>query len=196
MKKVVWKLGLVLSLFSILLIAACAKPPTEEIANADKAISTAKSQEADLYVPDIFSKAQEQMKKANDLVAEKKYKEAKEAALEVVKLTQEAIALVEQNKQKMKEELENMLPDIQKALDETKSAAMTAIKKKAVASKEELQNAIGKFELDMTSVKEQLQAGKIRQASDLAKTLSEQINSQKQSLADLMAQAQQKPAKK
>jgi len=194
MNKVVWKLGMVLALFSILLISACAKPPTEEMAKADKAIADAKAKEADLYVPDIFTKAQDQMNKANEMVTAKKYKEAKTAALEVVKLTQEAVSLIEQNKQKMKEELEKMLPDLQKALDETKSAATAAIKKKAVSSKEELQSTIGKFELDMTSVKEQLQAGKIKQASDLAKMLLEQINAQKQSLIDMAAQ--QKPAKK
>jgi hypothetical protein len=46
----------------------------------------------------------------------------------------------------------------------------------------------------MTAVKEQLQAGKIRQAIDLAKSLIEQANAQKQNLTDAMAQL--KPAKK
>jgi hypothetical protein len=50
------------------------------------------------------------------------------------------------------------------------------------------------MELDMAAVKEQLQAGKIREASDLAKSLTEQANTQKQSLTDAMAQL--KPAKK
>jgi hypothetical protein len=94
----------------------------------------------------------------------------------------------------MKEELEAMLPDVQKALDEVKGLAATAIKKKAVPSKDELQAAIGKLELDMTAVKEQLQAGKIRQAMDLAKSLIEQATAQKQTLTDAMAQL--KPAKK
>ncbi len=194
MKKAFWKFGMVLFVLTVSLIFACSKPPTEEMAKAEKAVADAKAKEADLYVPDIFAKAQDEMKKANDFVAAKKYKEAKTAALEVVKLAQESVTLIEQNKQKMKEELEKMLPDVQKALDETKSAATAAIKKKAVSSKEELQSTIGKLELDMTSVKEQLQAGKIRQASDLARTLSEEIKAQRQNLADLMAQ--QKPAKK
>jgi hypothetical protein len=94
----------------------------------------------------------------------------------------------------MKEELDTILTDVQKALDETKSLAATAIRKKAVASKDELQSVIGKFELDMTNIKEQLQADKIRHASDLAKSLSEQINAQKQNLTDAIGQ--QKGAKK
>jgi len=82
-------------------------------------------------------------------VTQKKYDEAKTAAMEAAKIAQQAASLVEQNKQKMKEELEKMLPDIQKTLDDTKSLAAAAIKKKAVASKDELQSAIGKLELDI-----------------------------------------------
>ena len=164
------------------------------MAAADKAIADAKAKEADVYVQDVFAKAQDEMKKAGEMVAAKKYEEAKTAALEAAKIAQQAVAQVDQNKQKMKEEVEAMLPDVQKAIDETKALAATAIKKKSVASKDELQSAIGKLELDMTNVKDQLQAGKIRQAGDLAKSLSEQVNTQKQSLTDALAQP--KAAKK
>jgi len=194
MKQAVWKTGLVVCMFALSLVFACAKPPTQEIANAEKAIADAKTKEADLYVQDVFTKAMDEMKKAGEMVTAKKYDEAKTAAMEAAKMAQQSVTLIEQNKQKMKEELEAMLPDVQKALDEVKTLAATAIKKKAVASKDELQSAIGKLELDMTAVKEQLQAGKIRQAVDLAKSLTEQANAQKQSLTDAMAQL--KPAKK
>lgn len=194
MKQAVWKTGLVVCMFALSLVFACAKPPTQEMADAAKAIADAKAKEADLYVEDVFTKAQDEMKKATDLVTAKKFDEAKTAALEATKMVQQAASLVEENKQKMKVELETMLPNVQKALDELKSLAATAIKKKAVPSKDELQAAIGKLELDMTSVKEQLLAGKIRQAMDLAKSLIEQANAQKQSLTDAMGQ--QKAAKK
>lgn len=188
MNRVVWKTGLIVCMFVLSFIIACAKPPTQEIADAAKAIADAKAKEADLYVQDVFTKAQDEIAKANEMVAAKKYTEAKTAAMEAAKMAQQAVSLVEQNKQKMKEELEAMLPDVQKTLDEVKGLAATAIKKKAVASKEELQSAIGKLELDMTDVKEQIQSGKIRQASDLAKSLAEQINTQKQTLTDAMGQ--------
>jgi hypothetical protein len=193
MKQAGWKTGLIVCMFALSLIFACAKPPTQEITSAENAIADAKAKEADLYVKDLFTKALEGMGKAKEMVTAKKYDEAKNAALEATKMAQQAVSLVEQNKQKMKADLEAMLPDVQKVLDETKNLAATAIKKKA-AVKDEVQSVIGKFELDMTNAKEQLQAGKIQQASDLAKSLSEQINAQKQTLTDAMAQ--QKPAKK
>jgi hypothetical protein len=194
MKQAVWKIGLVVCMFALSLVFACAKPPTQEIANAEKAIADAKAKEADLYAQDVFTKAQDEMKKAGEMVTAKKYDEAKTAAMEAAKMAQQSVSLVDQNKQKMREELEAMLPDVQKAIDEVKTLAARAIKKKAVASKDELQSAIGKLELDMTAVKEQLKAGKIREANDLAKPLTEQANAQKQSLTDAMGQ--QKAAKK
>ncbi|HZV48104.1 MAG TPA: hypothetical protein VFG06_12265 [Thermodesulfovibrionales bacterium] len=194
MKQVAWKTGLIVCMFVLSFILACAKPPTQEIADAGKAIADAKAKGADLYVEDVFAKAQDEMKIASEMVTAKKYTEAKTAAMEAAKIAQQAASLVEQNKQKMKDELEAMLPDLQKSLDEVKSLAATAIKKKAGAPKDELLSAIGKLELDMTNVKEQIQSGQIRQASDLAKSLTEQANSQKQSLTDAMGQ--QKEAKK
>ena len=194
MKQAGWKTGLIVCMFALSLIFACAKPPTQEIANAEKAIADAKAKEADLYVQDVFAKAQDEMKKAGEMVIAKKYEEAKTAALEAAKMAQQAASLVEQNKQKMKEELEKMLPEIQKTLDDTKNLATAAIKKKTSASKEEIQAAIGKLELDMTGVKEQLQSGKVRQAADLAKSLLDQITAQKQNLTDAIGQ--QKAAKK
>ncbi|MBS1238669.1 MAG: hypothetical protein H6R39_329, partial [Deltaproteobacteria bacterium] len=63
MKQAVWKTGLVLTVCvcALSLIFACAKPPTQEIADAVKAIADAKAKEADLYVEDIFAKAQDEM---------------------------------------------------------------------------------------------------------------------------------------
>lgn len=184
MKLAVWAVRLAVCVCALSVIFACAKPPTQEIADAEKAIADAKNKEADLYVEDVFAKAQDQMKKAAEMVAAKKYSEAKTAAIEAAKMAGQAASLSDQNKQNMKAELEAMLPVVQKALEEVKGLATTAIRKKAVASKDELQSAIGKLELDMTAVREQLGEGKIRQAYDLLKSLSEQADSQKQILTE------------
>jgi hypothetical protein len=195
MKYTGWKHGLVVCMFAfaLALVFACAKPPTQEMANAENAIADAKAKEADLYAQDVFIQAQDELKQANELVAAKKYDEAKKAALEATKTAQQAASLVDENKQKMKTELEAMLLDIQKTLDETKKIAESAVKKKAV-SKEDVQSAIESFDLDVKSVNERLQAGKIREASDLAKSVLDKINAEKQTLTDAMAQ--QQPEKK
>lgn len=169
--------------FSLALLGGCAKPPTEEMAAAEKAVADAKQKEADLYVQDVFAKAEGVLKNAKELVANKKYKEAKAAAEETAKLAQQAVALVETNKAKMKAEAEQMFKDVQAAMDEMKSSVSKAIKKKAQINREEIQGMIGKWEVDMVNIKEQHQAGKIRHAYDQLKSMMEQIKSQGESVA-------------
>jgi hypothetical protein len=161
-------------------------PPTEEIASADKAVAEAKQKEADLYAQDVFTKAEESLKKAHSLVAEKKYKEAKASAEESVKIAEEAISMVEPNKGKMKTEAEQLLLDIQGAMDELKSLTVKAVKKKAPINREEIQGMIGKWEIDMVNIKDQMQAGKIRQAHDQLVSIKDQITSQKEGVTATM----------
>ena len=61
-----WVFILVLSL---VMITGCAKPPTQEVTQAEKAIGEAKHKEADIYVKDIFTKAEHTLKKAKDLMS-------------------------------------------------------------------------------------------------------------------------------
>jgi hypothetical protein len=178
---------LVLTL-SITLLSGCAKPPTKEVENAEKAIAEAKQIEAALYAQDIFTEAEDSLKKAKDLIAVKKYKKAKTAAEEAAKFAQQAISIVEPNKTKMKEEAEKLIQDVQNSMDEVKTLTATAIKKKAPINREEVQNTIGKYEVDMVGIKDQLQMQKIRQAYDQLKAMMEHIKSQKENLIAALEQ--------
>ena len=180
-----------IALLSLSMLAGCAKPPTQEVERAEKAIADAKQKEADLYARDEFRKAEETLKKATELIAVKKYKEAKAAAEESANSALMAVSLVEMNKAAMKEEAEKMVPEIQQSLDEIKSLAAAAIKKKAAINKEEIQGAIGKFELDIVSVKDQLQGQKIRGAYDQLIALKEQLKGQKEGLSAVLEKKQE-----
>lgn len=169
-------------MLSVLHITGCAKPPTQEIAKAEKAVEETRQKEAHLYVPDIFKKVEESLKNAKDLVVNKKYKEAKKAAEDVVRIAQQAIAMVEPNKAKMKAEVEQMMVGIQKKLDEFKILAAKAIKKKIFASREDVQGIIGKWEIDLVNIKEKLQNQQVKQAYDDLKILDEQLVKQKDSV--------------
>lgn len=174
--------------FSIALLHGCAKPPTKEVESAEQAIAEAKQKEADIYVPDIFAKAEESLKKAKDLIAEKKYKEAKQSAEEALNLAQQMIPMIEPNRGKMKTETEQMIPEVQGSLDEIKSLVAKAIKKKASINREEIQGSIGKWGVDMVTVKDQLQGGRIRQAYDQLMSIREQLKLQKETLATVLEQ--------
>jgi hypothetical protein len=176
-KFLVWFVAL-----SFAFLSGCAKPPTMEIEKAEKAVAEAKQKEADLYVQDTFSKAEETLKKAKSYVDEKKYKEAKASAEESLGLAQQSMTMIEPNKAKMKADAEQIVLDVQNSLNELKATVVKAIRKKAQINREEIQGAIGKFEIDMASAKEQLQAGKIRLAYDQLISVQQQLKSQKDSL--------------
>jgi len=171
---------------SFVFLSGCAKPPTQEIERADKAVAEAKQKGADLYAQDVLAKAEESLKQAHAHVAEKKYKEAKAAAEEAMKIAEQAVSMIEPNKAKMKADGEQMLTDVQNSLGELKSSVAAAIKKKAPINREEIQGMIGKWEIDLVNIKDQMQAGNIRQAYDLLVSLQEQVKSQKEGMAAAM----------
>jgi len=155
-KAVFYKFSILFLSLSIFFIAGCAKPPTQEIAKAEKALDEAKQKEANLYVPDIYQKAEESIKSAKDLVVNKQYKEAKKAAEETVQIARQAIAMIEPGKAKMKKEAEQLLNDVEKSLGEFKQLAATAIKKKVFAARTDIEGLIGKWEIDLINIKEKL----------------------------------------
>jgi hypothetical protein len=180
------KVTMIVAAFSLLLLVGCSKPPTKEIEAADKAMLEAQQKEADLYAHDLYAKAEEALKSAKDLIVTKKYKEAKAAAESVVGLAQEAVGAVGANKERMKAEAEQTLIKIQNAMNELKTSVVKAIKKKVQIDREEIQAAIGKWEIDLVTIKEQLQGGKVRQVHDSLKQMEGQVTAKQESITAAM----------
>lgn len=180
-------LSLVL-IVSIALLYACAKPPTQEIENAEKAISEAQQKGADLYVQDMFMKAEESLKRAKDLSAAKKYNEAKTVAVEATRIAKQSLSMIEANRAKMKAETEQILKNVQTSLDEIKMLAAKAFKKKMPINREEIQGIIGKWEIDIINIKEHLDEQRIRQGYDQLVLIQKQIKYQKDNLTALLGQ--------
>ena len=180
-------LSLVL-IVSIALVYACAKPPNQEIENAEKALSEAKQEEADLYVQDMFMKAEESLKRAKDLSAAKKYNEAKTVAVEATRIAKQALSMIEINRAKMKAETEQILQNVQTSLDEIKMLAAKAFKKKVPINREDIQGIIGKWEIDIINIKEHLDEQRIRQGYDQLLLIQKQIKYQKDNLTALLGQ--------
>jgi len=170
---------------SIAIFSSCAKPPTEELAQAEKAIEEAKQKEADLYAQDLFLRAQDSLKKAQDLVVAKKYDEAKKAAEEAANFAKQAIPLVEQNKAKVKAEAEQMFQDVEKALEELRAHVAKSGKRMAPNEAKSVNEMIKKWETDLASIKEMIQGQKVQQASDQLKAIRENILQQKERLIPL-----------
>lgn len=180
---------LVLFLMIILLTGCGEKPPTQEISNAEKSISEAMQKEANIYAPDIFSKAEESLKMAKDLLAQKKYKEAKKAAEDAVALSQQAISQVEPGKSKMKAEIEQMVLDVQKGINEIKGLLAKSPGQLGPRERKETEELIRKWEKDMGNIKTMMQEQKMRQAHDQLMTLNTEVSSKRERL---IASAEQK----
>ena len=117
-------LCIILCCVSLMLFTGCAKPPTQEVESAEKAIADAKKAEVDLYVQDIFAKAENSLKQAKELITQKKYKEAKAAAEEAVKFSVEALTQLAPNKLKMKEETAQKISAAETLIKEIKDPAL------------------------------------------------------------------------
>jgi len=165
---------------SIAFVSGCSKAPTKDIEKAEKALDEARLKEADLYVEEIFFRAEDSLKKAKDLMNEKKYKDAKRAAEDTIRLAKEAVSLVEVNKKKMREECEKLVQELTKEIEDSKSVFARAIRSKTPEEQKEIQEMVGKLDLDMINIRDSLKADRVRQAYDGLKPIKEQILAQKE----------------
>ena len=190
-----YALFFMVGILSFVLVLGCSKPPTEALTKAEQALAEAKQKEANLYAEEAFKKAEESLKKAKDQVTAKQYKEAAQTLTETMPLAQKAVAGVEAGKAKMKEESEKYIAEVQKGLDDLKKDVVEAIKKKLPVPKEEVQAAIGKWEIDFASIKDKLQSGKIREAFDELKAMMDAVKAKKDQIAQLGSIAPAAPKK-
>lgn len=180
-KKYFWFIPpLVIIILILVLLIGREKPPTLEVENAEKAVAEAKQKEADIYVPDIFSKAEETLKKVKDLMREKRYKEAKKAAEETISLAKQAISQVEPNRSKMKAEAEQIISDLRKGIDELKSLIAKPSKHMTKRERKELEELIQKWEKDLANIEAMIGAQKIRQAYDQLMALKKEVDSKRE----------------
>ena len=172
-------------MIAVLALGACAKPPTQEIAQAEKAIEEATQKEAGLYAQDLLQKAQDSLKKAKDLVTQKKYDEAKKAAEEAANFAKQAIPAAEQNKAKLKADVEQMVPEIQKGLDELKALIAKSGKRLARNEAAQINEMIKKWESDLAAAKNTIQGQKFQEAAGQLRKMKEDIDKQKERLTPL-----------
>jgi len=179
-KKILWFIppSVILILILVLLLGR-EKPPTQEVENAGRAAAEAKQKEADIYVPDVFSKVEESLKKAKDLMREKKYKEAKKSADDTINLAKQAVSQVEPNRARMKAEVEQMISDIRKEMDELKSLISKPSKRMTKRERKELEELIQKWEKDLANSETMLKQQKIRQAYDQSMILKKEVSSKR-----------------
>ncbi len=117
-----------ISLFAVLLVVGCAKPPTREMADAQAALATAKLAEADVYVPAEYRSAEDRLAQARtEAAAElenwfKNYDTARKSALESKDMADEATQHAKKAKVRAKAKAEEIIAQLQTAIKEAKAA--------------------------------------------------------------------------
>ena len=152
-------------------------PPTEEVKNAELALSEAKQQEAELYAEVEYKRAEESLAIATHLLAAKEYVKAKKALEEAAGQARQAGNAVEENKAKMKAENERMLSDFNRRVDELKLRSAKPETDTPTEVPREVQELVGKWEIMKMRIPDLMQRGMIREAHDELKTIESVLNS-------------------
>ena len=166
----------ILFLIWILFLKKRMGPPTEEIKNAEIALSEAKEKEAELYAPEEYKRAEESLAMATHLLAAKEYQKAKKALEEATAQARQASKSVEGNKAKMKAEAERMLSDFNRQIDELKLKSAKPELDTTTVVTSEVQELVGKWEIMKMRIPDLIQRGSIKAAYDELKTIDVVFN--------------------
>lgn len=150
-------IGLLLIL-GIILLSSCAKPPDKEMQAARDAVSAAMTAEANMYVPELFTPAQDSLNQAETFLTEKKYGDAKRLAMFAKSWADSSAAMAVTRKDEMKASAENAVKDATAKVDAFKKGRLTAKQKTEVKA----------WEGTLDQAKKALDAGNFKQASDMA----------------------------
>jgi nucleoid-associated protein YgaU len=92
MKKLRMSMTILLAFLVLISFAGCAKPPTKEMADARQAFEDATASGAEQYAQMEYANAQAALNEAEQLMEQRKYKQAREKALEALSLARQAQA--------------------------------------------------------------------------------------------------------
>jgi len=98
MKKLRVGVTILLAFLVLMSFAGCAKPPTKEMADAKQAFQDATDSGAEQYAQTEYTNAQAALNEADQLMSQRKYKQAREKALEALTLARQAQAAAVNNK--------------------------------------------------------------------------------------------------
>jgi len=111
-----------LIMVGLIAFSGCCRKPPEEVADAEAALAKVKDECAEDYVPEDFQKAQDKMKESQDWFDQKKCKESRAAALEVIALADEIETKAAEVQQEAKVKAEESVEKAKAAIAEAERA--------------------------------------------------------------------------
>ncbi len=189
-------LTVVTLLFTLALMAGCAKVPQEVVDSAKAAVEAAKAAEADRYLPELFSAAQDSL---NAAMAEVEAQNSKfaltrnydratallNAALTAANSAKDGVAA---KKDEVKAEAEGLMTSAQAAVEEVKKLFAKAPKgKEGKEVLEQMQTELAGAETAIADAGNAMTSGDFLGARDKVKAASEKVNGLMQELQDAIS---------
>jgi hypothetical protein len=115
-------------LVTLLVLPACAEPPTKEINQAQGALDAARAAGADRYAVEEYGAAATALKAANEAVAQRDYRLALNNALDSLEHAQNAARVGAESRARMRGELERSMAEIAASLAQANSRVAAAEK--------------------------------------------------------------------
>jgi len=186
-------LTVVTLLFTLALMAGCAKVPQEVLDSAKAAVEAARAEGADRYLPELFSAAQDSLNAATAEIAAQESKFALtrnydratallNAALTAANSAKDGVAA---KKEEVKAEAQNLLTSAQAAVEETKKLLAKAPKgKDEKAALVQHASDLSTAESELAQVPNLLSSNDFLSARDKANAVLETVNRVKSALQD------------
>ncbi len=185
MKKRSLVVGLVIFPF-LLLILGCAGEPKNELAAAKDALENARAAEADKYAPDLFTQAENSIIEAENLIAQKKYGEAKKLLMDAKAVAESAASQAGVNKENTKTEVEDFFAAIDQDMNQLKEtqdlAKQWGIPKKERALTEEM----ARWDEQLKKAHAEYDAGNYFSAKDLASGIHQEVTEKDNQLREMI----------
>ena len=123
-----------------LLLTACSEPPDKERQQAEGALEAARAAGADVYAPAEFQDAQASLKKYDDAVAQRDYRQALNSALEARNSAYEAVKQASNKKAEQRSHADRLVEDLSE-LVATATARLTTTGRPVGSAAERLREA-------------------------------------------------------
>lgn len=191
MKKEILIIPLVIFIF-FLMILGCASEPKKELAAAKDALEKAREAQADRYALDIFTLAENSLTEAEDLIAQKKYSEAKQLLINAKGMADSAASQASINKEDVKVEAEDAISESQKAMQLLMETQKAAQDWKIPKEKTDLSQQMPNWEDQLKLAQGEYNAGNFDVAKDIASKVYQELNAKNNELSELIAAKQKK----
>ena len=185
MKKGIWVVGVLIFPF-LLLILGCAGEPTKELAAAKDALEKARAAEADKYAPDPFTQAENSIIDAENLIAQKKYGEAKKLLLDAKAVAESAASQTEIGKEETKTHVEDFFAAIDGAMKQLKETQDLAKQWGIPKNKRELTEEMSRWNENLEKARAEYDSGNYYPAKELVSEIHQQVTEKDNELREMI----------